>query len=45
LDIDVFREVSLEPDSEKIWEILEELRNIKNNIFFKSITQKTKELF
>ncbi len=30
---------------EKIWEDLKELKKFENNIFFKSITGKTKELF
>jgi uncharacterized protein (TIGR04255 family) len=45
LDIDVFMEKSLPPESKIIWGIFEELRDIKNEIFFKSIKEKTKELF
>jgi uncharacterized protein (TIGR04255 family) len=45
LDIDVFREVVLDPGSNETWSILETLRVIKNDIFFKSVTEKTKELF
>lgn len=45
LDIDVFVQKSLPPDDERIWEVFEELREIKNRIFFKSIQEKTKELF
>ena len=44
-DIDVFQEKILEPESAEIWSILEALRNLKNRIFFKSITPKTEELF
>jgi uncharacterized protein (TIGR04255 family) len=44
-DIDVFVEKSLPPEDKMIWEIFEELRHIKNEIFFKSIKDKTKELF
>jgi len=44
LDIDLFKqkEVISEEDA---WQILEELRRLKNKIFFASITEKTKELF
>lgn len=45
LDIDVFAEKTLLPEDQRVWGILEELREIKNEIFFKSITEKTKELF
>jgi uncharacterized protein (TIGR04255 family) len=45
LDIDVSVEKSLPAADGKIWEIFEELREIKNEIFFKCITEKTKELF
>lgn len=46
-DIDVFQEVSIFPENEvEIKRIFEEnLRKFKNEIFFKSLTQKTQELF
>lgn len=44
MDIDVFRLTSSVPRSE-IWEIFETLREYKNDIFFESITEKTRELF
>jgi len=44
-DIDVFRNIKLDPQGDQIWEILEELREFKNDIFFNSITNKTRELF
>jgi len=44
-DIDVYRQVEFEADEIKIWNIFEELRNFKNEIFFKSTTDKAKELF
>jgi uncharacterized protein (TIGR04255 family) len=44
-DIDVFRHVQLAPESPAIWDILSGLRGIKNDIFFKYVTEKTKELF
>ena len=45
LDIDVFKNVELKADSGEIWETLELLRNLKNDIFLKSLTAKCKELF
>jgi len=45
LDIVVSKEVNLTPGDEKIYEILRILREIKNEVFFSSITEKTKELF
>jgi uncharacterized protein (TIGR04255 family) len=46
LDIDVFRQENLPPpDDERIWKIFAKFREIKNEIFLKSITEKTKELF
>lgn len=45
LDIDVFRLVNLLPNSQDIWTILGKLRDLKNMIFEKYITGKTKELF
>lgn len=44
LDIDVFKQRELISE-EEAWQILEKLRHLKNSIFFKSITEKTKELF
>jgi len=44
LDIDVFKQK--EPiDEAEVWQTLEKLRHLKNEIFFKCITDKTKELF
>ena len=46
LDIDVFTVPSgSNQNSEKIWKIIDRLRDFKNLIFFNSITQKTVELF
>lgn len=45
VDIDVFRTVSLLPEDERIWEIFNKLREIKNAIFRRSITPKTEALF
>jgi uncharacterized protein (TIGR04255 family) len=44
-DINVFREVAFIDNKSKIWEDFEKLRDFKNDIFFNSITKKTKELF
>jgi uncharacterized protein (TIGR04255 family) len=44
-DIDVFHQVEYKKNTDKIWNDFEELRNFKNDIFFNSITDKTKELF
>lgn len=45
LDIDVFKEVQYNVGEEAIWETLDQLREFKNNIFFKSITEKIVELY
>ena len=44
-DIDVSRAAVYIDNKEKIWSDFEKLRIFKNEIFFKSITDKTKELF
>jgi uncharacterized protein (TIGR04255 family) len=44
-DIDVFREAAFDVKGEELWQAFEKLRDLKNNIFFKSITPKAKELF
>ncbi len=44
-DIDIFREVSFIDNKPELWIIFDHLRDFKNNIFFSSITDKTKELF
>ena len=45
LDIDVYAMVNLAAGDARIYEILGVLREIKDRIFFSSITEKTKELF
>jgi uncharacterized protein (TIGR04255 family) len=45
LDIDVWRETIYEPNRPEMWNDFEQLRTFKNDIFFNSITEKTKELF
>lgn len=44
LDIDVFKSGNFEED-DSVWEIMEILRDIKNRIFFDSVTEKSLELF
>lgn len=43
-DIDVAHEATLLIDDESAWSILSELRDYKNDIFFGTITEKTREL-
>ena len=45
LDIAVSKETNLSPEDRMIFEVLSILRDIKNEIFFSSVTDKTKELF
>jgi uncharacterized protein (TIGR04255 family) len=44
-DIDVFRAVAFNVRDNVMWETFESLHDLKNEIFFKSITPKAKELF
>jgi len=45
LDIDVFQEEVYMGNQTEIWDMFEKLHIFKNEIFFNSITEKTKELF
>jgi uncharacterized protein (TIGR04255 family) len=45
LDIDVYKQVSMPPDSSDIWPLLAELRVFKNAIFFASLTETAVGLF
>lgn len=45
LDIDVFKQKSEGIAEEEAWQTLKKFRDFKNKIFFKSITEKAKELF
>lgn len=45
LDIDVFLEKTFAVDDEERWRILEELRGLKNDAFFGSVTERTLEMF
>ena len=45
LDIDAFAELRLQPGDPLLWERLEALRAFKNDVFFKTITRKTRGLF
>jgi uncharacterized protein (TIGR04255 family) len=44
-DIDVIRQEKFSPLAPQIWETFELLRDLKNHIFFNSLTDRTKELF
>lgn len=43
LDIDVFRVARLEAEASRLWADLDELRELKNRIFFESITDRNAE--
>lgn len=45
LDLEVFREISSQPDIKMLSETFKVLRDIKNDIFQECLTQKTKDLF
>ena len=45
LDIDAFRDREFDVNGADIWNYLETLRNLKNDVFFESITERTVELF
>lgn len=44
-DIDVVSSAQLSPDSEEIWNTLEKMHTMKNELFFTGVTQKTLELY
>ena len=45
LDIDVFRTGSFPIVAEKLWPAFDQLREAKNRLFFRSLTDKAKDLF
>jgi uncharacterized protein (TIGR04255 family) len=45
LDVDAFAITNLSPKDEKVWAILEQLRQIKNRCFFGSLTERAAELY
>jgi uncharacterized protein (TIGR04255 family) len=45
LDIDVIRETPFDPKSEDYWEVFEQLHDLTSEIFFRTVTDKAKELF
>ena len=45
LDIDVCRQAAFNVAEHDAWEVFEKLHDLKNHIFFKSITPKARELF
>ena len=44
-DIDAFAEETFEIGEDAVWTRFDELREIKNRVFFDSITEKTKSLY
>jgi uncharacterized protein (TIGR04255 family) len=45
LDIDAFKVANFDPPSQNIWDTLENLRQLKNQCFFGTITEATAELY
>jgi len=45
IDIDVYKEVDLPPDSPDVWVVLAKMRDVKNHAFFDSVTSKCLDLF
>jgi uncharacterized protein (TIGR04255 family) len=45
LDIDVFREADLPLHPDKLWSLIDEARSVKNDLFERALTPKTKALF
>ena len=45
LDVDVFREVRFEPSDPVVWWLLDRFREVKNRIFFESITENCVEMY
>jgi uncharacterized protein (TIGR04255 family) len=45
LDIDAYRTVTLQPLQDNIPELFEQLRSLKNRIFFACITERTAEMY
>jgi uncharacterized protein (TIGR04255 family) len=45
LDVEVLREVVLAPDANDLWACMDELRTVKNDVFFKSLTPEGLKLF
>jgi uncharacterized protein (TIGR04255 family) len=45
LDIDAFREINESPNDPQLRSVFEQLRQLKNDIFFATITEKTAEIY
>jgi uncharacterized protein (TIGR04255 family) len=45
IDIDVYKRMELDTVRDEIWQVFEQLRDLKNNIFFGSITEETARMF
>jgi uncharacterized protein (TIGR04255 family) len=45
LDIDAFRVATLPPNGSQVWEGLEQLRRLKNRVFFGCLTERAMEIY
>jgi uncharacterized protein (TIGR04255 family) len=45
LDIDAFVEKAFSVEGQEVWDVFERLHDAKNKVFFKSLTERTKEFF
>jgi uncharacterized protein (TIGR04255 family) len=45
LDVDAYRDVEIEPHDDRVQSILGRLRDLKNRVFFGSITERTAEMY
>lgn len=45
LDIDAYRQTEFDPHGPEIWDCLTQLRNFKNKVFFKSLTEQAIKLY
>ena len=45
LDIDAFKETKFVPDSPDVWAYLDDLRELKNRLFFGAIEEAAAELY
>ncbi len=45
LDLDVSRDISIDPADPMIWNIMEDLRSYKNLLFFRTLTSKALDMY
>lgn len=45
LDVEVFKDAQLESSDPSIWSLLDQMREIKNDIFFRSLTDHALEAY